>query len=295
MQRLWSSPIFLLTATALMWAGNTIAGRLAVGEVSPLALTFLRWAFVIVVLWPLFGREVRERWSDISPKLGRIIAMAALGYTGFNALYYIAAHHTTAINMGILQGTVPVFVLLGAFLVHGTRASLAQMLGVLITMVGVVVVATKGAPQDLIHLGLNPGDLALIIACILYAFYTIGLKDRPTLSGAGFFTLMALVAAVTSVPLVVWEAMRGDLMWPTLTGWLVVVWIAVFPSTLAQLCYLRGVDLIGPGRAGVYVNLVPVFAAALGVGLIGEPFGWYHAAALALVFAGIWLTQRTTA
>ena len=274
-----------------MWAGNTVAGRLAVGHITPFLLTFLRWSLVLIVLWPLYGGEIRARWPDIRPQIWRVTAMGALGFTGFNALYYVAAHHTSAINMGILQGAVPVFVLIGAFLAHGTRASAFQILGVLITTIGVVVVATHGELQKLIALDLNQGDLALLVACVLYAFYTIGLKNRPSLSGPAFFTLLALIAALTSIPLVIYEVAIGTASMPTLQGWLVALWVAIFPSSIAQIFFLRGVDLIGPSRAGVFVNLVPVFAAILAVALISEPFAWFHAAALGLVVGGIWLTQ----
>jgi drug/metabolite transporter (DMT)-like permease len=289
--RLWSAPLLLLAATAVMWAGNTVAGRLAVGHISPFALVFLRWTIVIAVLWPLYGHEIRARWDDIRPKLPRIAAMASLGFTGFNALYYVAAHHTSAINMGILQGTVPIFVLALAFVMQGTRASVLQIIGVLITTVGVAVVATQGDLMRLVALAFNQGDVALIIACLLYAFYTVGLKDRPSLSGVGFFTLLALIAALTSVPLLTYEVVSGTFFWPSLQGWLVALWVAIFPSCVSQIFFMRGVDLIGPSRAGVFVNLVPIFAAILAVGLINEPFGLFHAVALALVLGGIWLTQ----
>jgi drug/metabolite transporter (DMT)-like permease len=293
LSRLWSQPALLLAACTLMWAGNTVAGRLAVGEISPLLLTCLRWTFVITVLWPIYGREVRVRFDDIQPRLGRIALLGALGYTAFNALYYAAAYETTAINMGILQGTVPVFVLIGAFFAHGTRASPLQILGVLITLVGVIIVATKGEPQRVVETGFNRGDLYLVIACIFYAFYAVGLKDRPKMSGIGFFTLLALVAALTSIPLAIYEFATGAMQWPTTTGWLVTLWIALFPSFLSQIFFLRGVDLIGPSRAGAYTNLVPVFSAILAVTLIAEPFQPFHAVALALVIGGIWLTQRS--
>ncbi|MFM2422475.1 MAG: hypothetical protein RL291_1005 [Pseudomonadota bacterium] len=291
--RLWANAPLLLTATAIMWAGNTIAGRLAVGHISPFTLTCLRWTIVIAVLWPLYGREVRERWGDIQPKVFRIAAMGALGFTGFNALYYAAAHHTTAINIGILQGVIPVLVLLGAFVAFGTRVTIVQALGTLVTLCGVVVVATKGMPAQLLALNINPGDIAVFIACVLYAFYTVALKDRPTLSGQGFFTLMALFAMLTSLPLIAYEAAVGQLTMPTPRGFAILLWVAFFPSYLSQIFFLRGVDLIGPGRAGVFVNLVPVFSAIMAVGLINEPFGWYHGVALSLVFGGIWLTQRS--
>jgi drug/metabolite transporter (DMT)-like permease len=133
----------------------------------------------------------------------------------------------------------------------------------------------------------------MLAACVLYALYTVALRDRPSMPGVAFFALLALIAAITSLPLIGFEVVAGTFRWPTAQGLAVTVWIAVFPSFLSQIFYLRGVDLIGPGRAGVFVNLVPVFAAVLAVGLISEPFARYHAVALILVLGGIWLAQRT--
>jgi drug/metabolite transporter (DMT)-like permease len=292
-QRLYQWPGLLLTLTAVFWAGNTVAARLAIDQISPFMLTTLRWVLVAAVLWPVYGGEIRKHWEQIRPRLFAIVMLAVLGMSGFNALYYVAAHYTSAINMGILQGALPIFVLAGAYLAHGTRGGLVQLAGVLITAVGVVVVATRGEPLAILGVEFNKGDLAMLAACVLYAFYTVALRDRPHMPGAAFFTLLALIAAVTSLPLVALEALTTGVAMPTLQGWLVTAWVAIFPSTLSQLFYLRGVDLIGPGRAGVYVNLVPVFSAVLAVVLIDEPFAAFHAVALVLVIGGIWLAQRT--
>lgn len=288
----WPGP--MLTLCAVFWAGNTIAGRLAIGHISPFTLVFLRWLLVMAVLWPIYGGQIRAHWGEIRPRLLSIVLMASLGFTGFNALYYVAAHYTTAINIGILQGSMPIFVLAGAFLAHGARATLVQMAGVLVTAAGVVVVATRGAPLSILELDLNGGDLAMLGACVLYAFYTVALRDRPGMPGAAFFTLLALIAAITSLPLIALEAMTGKLAMPTAQGLLVTAWVAIFPSCLAQLLYLRGVDLIGPGRAGVFINLVPVFSSIMAVLLLNEPFAPFHGVALALVVGGIWLAQRTS-
>jgi drug/metabolite transporter (DMT)-like permease len=295
LDRLYQWPTLLLTLTAIFWAGNALASRLAVGHISPFLLVFLRWVMVLAVMWPLYGSQVRAHWGEVRPRLGRIILMAILGFTGFNALFYTAGHYTSAINIGILQGSIPVVVLAGAFLMYGTRATLLQIAGVLITLIGVVVVATQGAPLSVLDIGLNRGDLAMLAACVFYALYTVALRDRPSMPGVAFFTLLALISAVTSVPLLIAEWALYGLTMPTMQGWLVTLFVAIFPSCLAQLFYLRGVDLIGPGRAGVFANLVPVFAAILAVALLGEPFAVFHAIALVLVIGGIWLAQRGAA
>jgi drug/metabolite transporter (DMT)-like permease len=290
--RLYGWPSLLLTLTTIFWAGNSVAGRLAVGQVSPMLLVFLRWVLVLAVMWPLYGRQVRAHWPEVRPQLFRIVLMVLLGLTGFNALYYVAAHSTTAVNMGILQGSVPVLVLVGAFLTHGSRATPVQIAGVLITAAGVVAVATHGMPLSILDIDLNRGDLIMLVACLLYALYTVALRDRPSMPGAAFFTLLVLISAITSVPLVVAEAFVSGLSMPTWQGWLVTLYVAIFPSCLAQLFFVRAVDLIGPGRTGVFVNLVPVFSAILAVVLINEPFHVFHAVALALVIGGIWLAER---
>lgn len=291
--RLYQYPVLLLTLTSLFWAGNAIASRLAVGQITPLSIVFLRWIMVMGMLWPLYGADVRAHWPVLRPHMPRIALMGSLGFTGFNVLFYLSAYYTSAINIGILQGALPVFVIAGAFLVHGTRSTPVQLTGVFITMVGVIVIATGGAPLSILDIGLNRGDLFMIIACALYAFYTVALRDRPAVPGGAFFTVLALVAAASSLPLLVIEAVMTGVKMPTLQGWLVAVYVAIFPSCLSQLFYMRGVDLIGPARAGVFINLVPAFSAILAVVMLGEPFAMFHAVALVLVIGGIWLAQRS--
>lgn len=291
--RLYQYPVLLLTLTSLFWAGNAIASRLAVGQITPLSIVFLRWIMVMGMLWPLYGADVRAHWPVLRPHMPRIALMGSLGFTGFNVLFYLSAYYTSAINIGILQGALPVFVIAGAFLVHGTRSTPIQLTGVFITMVGVIVIATGGAPLSILDIGLNRGDLFMIIACALYAFYTVALRDRPAVPGGAFFTVLALVAAASSLPLLVIEAVMTGVKMPTLQGWLVAVYVAIFPSCLSQLFYMRGVDLIGPARAGVFINLVPAFSAILAVVMLGEPFAMFHAVALVLVIGGIWLAQRS--
>ena len=291
--RLYQRPVVLLVLTMLFWAGNAIAGQLAKGQITPLQLVLFRWIAVTAVMWPLFGREVLAHWHVARPQMGRVIVMAILGFTGFNVLFYLASLKTTGVNIGILQGSVPVFVLLGALVAHGTRVTAVQGLGVIVTLVGVIIVATAGAPWAVIDLGLNQGDAIMLIACLLYALYAVLLQGRPAMPGAAFFTLMAPIATITAIPPAITEAvLAADYAWPSAQGWLICAYVAIFPSCLAQLFFLRGVDLIGPGPAGLYTNLVPVFASVLAVLLLDQVFATYHALALGFVLGGIWLAQR---
>lgn len=290
---LYARPFLLLTLCAVFWAGNAIAGRVSIGHIGPFMLVFLRWMLVLVVLWPIYGGEVRAHWGNVKADLWRVILMGLFGFTVFNALFYYAAYHTSALNLGILQGSMPVFVLVGAFVAYGTRVTILQMLGVAIAILGVIVIATRGNPLAILDIELNKGDLAMVTTCAFYAYYTVALRNRPAMPGAAFFTVLALIASITSLPLVALEIAMNGFQVPTPQGWLVTAYVAIFPSCLAQIFFLRGVDLIGPGRAGIFVNLVPVFAAIMAVVLLHEPFMTFHGLALVLVLAGIALAQQS--
>ena len=289
---LYRTPPALLTLTAFMWGMNAIIGQLAVGEIAPFALVLARWVMVAAVLWPLYGRQVIAHWPAIRARLGGVVFMAIAGFTAFNSLFYVASIHTSGVNIGILQGAMPVMVLIGAVIFFGDKVSPLQALGVCVTLVGVAVVACKGDIDVLLALALNYGDLLMLVAALFYSAYTVAIRARPDVPGAALFTLFAVIAAVSAVPLAVWETTTENYEWPTMTGWALAIVVAIFPSCLAQLFFLRGVDLIGPARAGVYINLVPIFAAILAVIVLGEVFAAYHALALALVLGGIWLAGR---
>jgi drug/metabolite transporter (DMT)-like permease len=282
----------LLTATALCWAANAIFGRLAVGEVSPMALVTLRWLGALGLLAVFAHARVRRDWPAIRPRLPFVAAMGALGFTAFNALYYVAAHWTTAVNLGILQGAVPVFVLTGALAVDRTPVGGLRLAGVLVTLLGVVIIACGGDLARLTSLTFNFGDLLMIAACALYSGYMLALRRRPPVSALGLFTVMAAAAFLASLPLALTEAALGRFQWPTATGWIILALVTLFPSFLAQIFFIQGIALIGPSRAGIFVNLVPVFASILAVLVLGEPFTRSHALALGLVLGGIWLAER---
>lgn len=282
----------VLAVAALCWAANAVFGRLAVGEISPMLLVSLRWLGVFLLLCIFARRHVKRDWPVLRTRLVFIGAMGALGFAIFNALFYVAAHSTTAVNLGILQGSVPVFVILGMYLAHRVQVTKIQIAGVIVTLIGVAIVATGGSIERLTTLAFNIGDLLMLAACALYSGYTIGLRQRPDASALGLFTLLVAAAFVTTIPLVGAEAWLGQLQWPSPKGWVIVSLVTLFPSFLAQICFMQGVSLIGPNRAGVFVNLVPVFASILAVSFLREPFEYFHAAALLLVLSGIWLSER---
>jgi drug/metabolite transporter (DMT)-like permease len=291
-QKLAGNAYLLLSLTTLMWGLNTIFARLAVDNVSPMLLVLLRWVLACGVLMVIARQSIRTDWPLLKSRLPFLFLMGAFGYTGFNALFYVAGHHTTAINMGILQGSMPIIVLVAGALLFGDHASRIQWIGTVFTLIGVALVASGGDMATLKALKVNIGDVWMLIACIFYAVYTVLLKKRPAVSALGFFAFMALSAMVTSIPLVAAEWWRGEILWPTPMGWLLIALIGLGPSLAAQLFFMRGVQLIGATRAGIFINLVPVLGPMLAVLVLGERFGWHHALALALVLGGIFIAER---
>ncbi|HLH49229.1 MAG TPA: DMT family transporter, partial [Roseiarcus sp.] len=215
---LWNSPMLLLGLTALMWGGNSVAGRLAVGQISPMALVFWRWGLACIPLFIAARANLKTDLKVILPRWRYVALAGALGFTAFNALFYVAAHRTSAVNMSILQGLIPGLVIIGAWIFFGTRLRLLQALGVLVTTAGVVVIAARGDLATLRTLDFNLGDVMMIVAVIFYAGYTLLLRQRPAVSSIGLFAAMALVAFVTSAPLLAIEVAEGAFFWPTAKG-----------------------------------------------------------------------------
>jgi drug/metabolite transporter (DMT)-like permease len=281
----------LLTFTTWCWGLNAIISRLAVGEISPMQLVTVRWLGVVLILAVIARDNIVRDWPILRRHLPFICLMGSCGFTAFNALFYVAGHHTSAINIGILQGSIPIFVLLGSLLVLRQPISLIQGSGVAVTLLGVVIVASRGDPGELLGMSVNRGDLFIVIACFFYAAYSIGLSRRPNVSALGFFAAVAVVAWIVSLPLVAIETYQQGWTAPTPTGWMLVLMVTLLPSLIAQIFFIQGVSLIGPGRAGVFVNLVPVFASIMAVIFLQEVFQIYHALALMLVLGGIWLSE----
>ncbi len=289
----WSFDAYLfLTFATMCWGGNAVLSRLAVGEISPLTLVTARWGGVVLLIALFMRGPLLRDWPVLKRHWRFVLAMGASGFTLFNAVYYIAAHSTTAINLGIIQGAIPVFVMVGTYLLYKEKIRVIQGLGVLVTLVGVVVVVTRGSMERLVTLTVNDGDFLMLVAAFLYASYAIGLRRKPPASTLGLFSGMAIVAFLVSLPFFAGEIIVGDFLTPTPTGWLIVAAVTIFPSFVSQLCFIMGVEKIGPSRAGVFVNLVPIFASGMAVAFLGEEFHIFHGVALMLVLFGIFLSEK---
>lgn len=283
----------LLVLTTLFWAGNAIAGKLAVGHVSPMLLNTMRWLVAGAVLGVLYRDTIRAEWPVARQNAGLLFLLGGFGFTGFSVALYAGVVHTTAINVSIEQAAMPLVVFLLNFLLFRAGVAAAQVAGFLLSIAGVALTVSHGDPARLAEMDFNVGDLIMLAGVLCYGGYTAALRLKPRLGWQTLLFALMLAGFVTSLPFSAWEFAAGAGTVPTATGWALVVFTAIFPSLLGQAFFIRGVELIGANRAGLFINLVPIFGTLLSILILGEAFHLYHAAALAMVLGGIWLAENS--
>ncbi|MCV3207901.1 DMT family transporter [Mesorhizobium sp. YC-39] len=285
-----SAYLFLLITT-LLWGGNSVAGKLAVDHISPMTLVFLRWVLAVLIMLPIGWRTLREDWPVVRRHWLILAALGASGFTFFNAIFYTALNYTTAINVSIEQAAMPILIIVANFIFFRLRVNWAQIVGVVLTIAGVILTACHGVPRRLLTLELNFGDAIMLVAVILYSGYSVGLRLKPAMRWQSLMLALSIAALVTSLPFFLWEIAAGKVIVPDARGWAITLYTAIGASIVSQIFYIRGNELIGANRAGLFINLVPIFGTLLSVLIVGETFHLYQALALVLVLGGISLAE----
>lgn len=293
--KVWANPWIVLLYTASIWGCNAVAAKLAINQISPMCLVFLRWVLVCSILGFFIKKSISLNLPTLISSWKKLLWMGFAGFTGFSALFYLAAYKTTAVNITLLQSSMPPLVMLGAIVFYSEKVSIIRVVGMLIALSGMFVIATQGEVDKLMHLNFNTGDLLIILACILYAAYTLSLRNRPLLPSLVFFFGMSISALASSLPLALGEIATGYSYWPSLQGLYVLLFVTLGPTLTAQLAYMRGVALIGPARASLFPSLVPAFGALFSIMILGEDFKGYHLCALILGVGGIFIAESKLA
>jgi drug/metabolite transporter (DMT)-like permease len=290
-KRFYENPYALLVVTMLSWAGNSVASRAAVGQIDPASITALRWVIAAGILLPICGRQLLHFAPILRQRALYLIMMGLMGFTIFNLLFYWAGHETTALNIALMQSVMPAVIMVGAFLFLRQPVTPLQWLGLILAFIGAMTVASQGDLSRIASLALNHGDAMMLLASLFYSAYSLMLRDRPAMPNLVFFTAIASSAAVSALIFLAGDVMVHGLTAPTLKGWAVLLYIAIFPSLLAQIFFIRAVQLIGAGRAGLFSNLVPIFGAGFAVLFLNEAFALFHGVALVLILGGISLSE----
>ena len=287
-----NQPYLLLSITALCWAGNAIVGRLAAGHIAPVTLSFLRWSFAFLIILPFAWKHLVRDWAAIRSRLGIMILLSITGIGAFNTLQYWALEHTQALNTLLLQSAGPLVVAVWSLVLLGVRLTLAQAAGVLLSMAGVFVILLHGDLTTLSKIDFNIGDLIFLIALAIFGIYSVLSLKRPDIHGLSFVAFTFGAGATCLIPLLIWELFARPPMQIDTANLLTLAYVALFPSTIAYLCFNRGVQLIGANRAAPFFHVVPVFGTIMSIIFLGEHPQAFHFIGFALVLTGVFVASR---
>ena len=284
------SAFLLLAAASLFWSGNWIAGRALRDAFDPITLNFLRWTVATLVLAPFALPGLRGKWGMVRRHAGILLALAFTGVALFQCLVYLGLRSTPAVNAVLLNSSFPMFMLLCSWAMERERASPRQITGMLVSLGGILMIVCRGDPAALLQLQLNAGDAWILLAMPVWGVYSVLLKRRPPQLGAlELLFVISVVGIALLAPFAALLAMGAPLRLPTGPEALGVLYMAIFASVLAYVCWNRGVAVVGANAAGFTVHLLPAFGTVLAILFLGESFAGFHAAGIATILAGVLL------
>jgi drug/metabolite transporter (DMT)-like permease len=287
-----NQPYLLLSLTSLFWAGNIVLARYAGGHVPPMTLACIRWVGTFVMLLPFAWRHLRADWPTLRARLPLLLALSATGFASNNALSYWGLQYTEALNALLIQSSGPLFIALWTLLLFRVRLTWAQFAGIAISLAGVLTIILHGDILALASVHFNKGDIMLAGALLAFGLYSALMLRRPVTHPLSLITCTTAGGALLLLPFSIWEFCAGaTIKFDTLTL-VTAIYVAVFPSMLAYLCFNRGIALIGPNRAAPFFHLMPLFGSVMAIMLLGEQLKPFHLIGYALVLAGVVIASR---
>ena len=287
-----NQPYLLLTMAMLFWAGNFILGRAFHKDIPPISLAFWRWlGAAFIVTWPALP-HMRRDYTKLLRSWPVVLLLSVLGIACFNTLAYSGLQHTEAINAFLIQSLMPVMIVLLSFFIFREKITLIQLIGVLISLSGAVVIIIRGDADNFLKLTINQGDFLIMTAILCYAGYSVVLRKRPFVHPLAFLCSIFWIGTAVIFPFYLWEMMNVSVIELRVSNFLVIGYVIIFPSIVSYLCYNRGVELVGANRAGLFIHLMPVFGSLMAVLFLNESFRWYHGTGILLIGLGIFMATR---
>ncbi len=284
-------PYLGLTLTVLFWSGNFILGRGIRELIPPVSLNFWRWVGALAILLPFGWSRVLRQKVLFLQHWKMLLLMSIPSIAVFNAFIYTALQTATAINTVLVNAMIPIFIALTAWIVFGDRLTARQVIGVLVSLLGLVFIVTRGRWRMLGELRLSSGDFWTLGASLSWAVYSVMLRKRPReMDPVGFLTVIIFLGLIISLPFYLRElgTLGGFRLSPASVASL--AYVALFPSVLSFIFWNYGVDKVGSNRSGIFIHLMPVFSIVLAIIFLGESLRGFHAIGMLLIFIGIVLT-----
>ena len=284
---LYDAPYVLLTLVALLWAINLVVGRYIAGHIPPITLAMVRWMGATLILLPFAWKQIVRDAPIIRRNLPFLVLLSATGIACYNAMSYYGLQYTQAVNGLLVQSTAPLLVAVWTFVLFREKLSLGQAAGVITSLLGVMVIISHGDLDTFLHLKPNIGDVVIIVALVIYAFYAAILRKRPPLGPLSFLASIMALGSVLLSPFALWEYLNGQVLPLDRMTFTTLAYVMTGPSLIAYLFFNRGIELVGANAAAPFLHLMPVFGTAIAIVVLGETMAWYHLAGYALVIAGI--------
>ena len=281
----------LLSFASLAWAGNIVVARAVHAAIPPVSLAFWRWTTAFLILLPIFLPRLRRRRAALLREWKLVLMLGLIGVAGFTALQYSALNTISAVNVALINAVSPVVIPILAHFVWRESLGLRQALGIGISLLGVSFVVLRGDPARILAQGLAEGDAVMLIAMLCWSLYVTLLSRRPDDLDSGTLLVASIIPAlIVLLPVWLWEIAWIRPMRVDATGFLVIAYIGPVATALAYLGYTAAVPAVGPTRAGLFIHLVPPFAAVLGMIFLAERLQAFHYLGAAAIFAGLYLT-----
>jgi len=291
---LLGNPYLLLAFAGLCWSGNHVLGRAIAGHVPPIGISTIRWLIPSLVLWLVARRHIHRDWPAIRSQWRVLLWLGVTGGALFSALQYVGLQYTSAVNVSVLNSLVPVLIVAGGALLFGDRVGGLQMLGITTSCLGVLVIVARGEVETLRTLQFNWGDLIIVFNMVVFSIYAACLRLQPRIHWLSFMFVLAVIATAVSLPFWLWESLYVASFQPTLLTAVAILYVSIFPSVLAFAAWNRGVELIGAGRAGPFLHLIPIYTALIATAFLGESLASHHVIGFSMILIGVWLAARTS-
>ena len=286
----------VLCLASLFWSGNFVIGRLASVEslVSPLSLGFYRWVIAFVILTPFCFSKAFNELPLLKKQPGMIFLIILTGPTLFNTLVYLGLTATTVINALLIISTTPMLIILFNKLLYRIDTNRYQMIGIIISLLGVSFVIAKGNYQNIFKSDFYSGDLFILLAVTSWALYSIFLKKNETgVSGFSFLYISFGLTVLLLFPVYLFDIfIQGNYLRVTQQSLLAIGYTGIFPSIFSYICWNTGVALIGANKSGPYLHLMPIFGGILAFFIFQETLQIYHYAGIVSVIVGIIITNK---
>ena len=285
--------IFLILTT-LFWAGNFIVGKAAsLFEIPPFTLNFYRWTFAWLILAPFTIKEIIEKKNYIFGNIKLIIILGITSITIFNSIVYYSLNFTQVISGVLMISTIPVMIIVFCWLLKIEKTNIFQILGVIFSLCGVVVIITKANLTILLNLNFNKGDLWMVVAMFSWALYSALLrKKKLELSQLSLLQTIISAGLVFLLPAYLIELSLGYRANIHLPFILTLTYVVLFPGLASFILWIKGISIIGSNRAGIFLHLIPIFSTIFAIIIFKEKFMLYHLIGAILIISGIILSSK---